>query len=96
MSLSAKYYNKPDGQDASGKMLATNKYALLSGLGWSTIEVLMVSKPQGYLPTLGRYIYFTVPFMGMASAFTMVTYTATNMRGKDDKYVHPTKKKLFS
>jgi NADH dehydrogenase (ubiquinone) 1 alpha subcomplex subunit 11 len=85
MNINVKYYDSPEGQDAFGKMLVTNKYALAAGLGWSTIDVLMVSHPKGYMPTLSRYVYFTVPAMGMASAFTLGTYFATKLRGKDDK-----------
>ena len=83
--LKANYFDHPDGTDASGKMIATNKYAIGTGLAWSTVDVLMLSKPQGYASTLARYAYFTGPLIGMATAFTMVTYFATNVRGKDDK-----------
>lgn len=82
--LKIQYYDKPEGQDAFGKMVATNRYALATGLVFSTYEVLFVSKPQGYIKTLGRFAYFTGPLMGMASAFTMTTYTANRLRGKDD------------
>lgn len=85
MDFKSNYYDKPDGQDVGGKMLATNKYALIAGLGYATTDCLFLSKPVGYGPTIARYIYFTGPLMGMASAFTMVTYTSARMRGKDDK-----------
>lgn len=84
MNFKAQYYDKPDGEDVGGKMLATNRYALLAGLGWATTDCLFLSKPVGYAPTIARYIYFTAPFMGMASAFTITTYAATKVRGKDD------------
>lgn len=35
----AQYYKKPEGQDAMGKMLATNRYAICTGLAVSTIDV---------------------------------------------------------
>ncbi|XP_058458426.1 uncharacterized protein LOC131435004 [Malaya genurostris] len=82
--LTTKYYDNPEGSDLFGKMVATNKYALATGLGWSSIEIIMVSKPKGVLPSLARYVYFTGPFMGMASAFTVGAYTANRLRGKDD------------
>uniref|UniRef100_A0A2M4C1K7 NADH dehydrogenase [ubiquinone] 1 alpha subcomplex subunit 11 n=1 Tax=Anopheles marajoara TaxID=58244 RepID=A0A2M4C1K7_9DIPT len=84
MSLKANYYDKPEGEDLFGKMIATNKYALAGGLGWSTVEVMMVSKPKGYVPTIARYVYFTGPFVGMASAFTVGAYAANKLRGRDD------------
>ncbi|XP_055531675.1 uncharacterized protein LOC129722334 [Wyeomyia smithii] len=82
--LNTRYYDKPEGTDLFGKMIATNKYALAAGLGYSSIEVLMVSKPKGIMPSLARYVYFTGPFVGMASAFTVGAYTANKLRGKDD------------
>lgn len=82
--LNAKYYDKPEGQDAFGKMAATNRYAISAGLIWSTYDVLFISKPQGYINTIGRYGYFIGPYVGMASAFTMTTYAAAKLRGKDD------------
>ncbi|XP_054738426.1 NADH dehydrogenase [ubiquinone] 1 alpha subcomplex subunit 11 [Anastrepha obliqua] len=83
--LKSQYYDYPEGQDAFGKIVATNKYAASVGLAWSTCDVLMLSKPQGYLPTLGRFAYNTGPMMGMATAFTLATLVSTNVRGKDDK-----------
>lgn len=86
MSLvKAGYYDKPEGQDCYGKMLATNSYAAAAGLAWSTIDVLMLSRTKGYIPTIARFAYNIGPFMGIASAFTLTTYLATNARGKDDR-----------
>lgn len=83
----SKYYDHPDGEDAIGKAVVTNKYALGTALGWASIDVLMISHPKGYLPTISRYLYFTGPAMGMATAFTIGTFMSTRMRGKNDKYV---------
>lgn len=85
MSLAKlQYYDKPEGQDAFGKMIATNKYALFCGLVASSYDVLMLSKPSGYMAALGRFGYITGPCVGMASAFTMTTLVANKVRGKDD------------
>uniref|UniRef100_T1D542 NADH dehydrogenase [ubiquinone] 1 alpha subcomplex subunit 11 n=1 Tax=Psorophora albipes TaxID=869069 RepID=T1D542_9DIPT len=87
MSLvKANYYDSPEGTDLFGKMVATNKYALAAGLGWSSFEVLMISRPKGVVPSLARYVYFTGPFMGIASAFTVGAYAANKLRGKDDTW----------
>lgn len=83
--LKAQYYENPEGSDAFGKIVATNKYAALTGLAWGTMDVLMVSRPKGYLPIIARYAYNVGPMMGMASAFTIGTFAATNLRGKDDR-----------
>lgn len=88
MSLvKAGYYDKPEGEDCFGKILATNSYAVAAGLAWSTIDVLMLARTKGYIPTIARFAYNIGPMMGMASAFTLTTYVATNVRGKDDRWV---------
>lgn len=85
MSLAKlQYYDKPEGQDAFGKMVATNRYALLVGLTVSTYDVLMRTKPSGYMAAIGRFGFITGPCVGMASAFTMTTLAANKLRGKDD------------
>lgn len=80
-----KYYDQPDGKDLYNKLLATNKYALITGLWYSTADTLLISKTKGYVPTIVRFAYNTIPLMGMASAFTVTTYAATNYRQKDDR-----------
>lgn len=87
MSLAKlQYYDHPEGQDAFGKMVATNRYALTFGLIASSYDVLMYTKPSGYAATLGRFAYITGPMLGMASAFTMTTLVATKVRGKCDTW----------
>uniref|UniRef100_A0A1B0AF86 NADH dehydrogenase [ubiquinone] 1 alpha subcomplex subunit 11 n=1 Tax=Glossina pallidipes TaxID=7398 RepID=A0A1B0AF86_GLOPL len=83
--LKVGYYDKPEGEDFFGKMLASNTYAAIFGLTWSTYDVLMYSRTKGYLPTLGRFAYNTGPMIGMASAFTLTVYGLTNLREKDDR-----------
>ncbi|KAJ6633315.1 NADH dehydrogenase [ubiquinone] 1 alpha subcomplex subunit 11 [Pseudolycoriella hygida] len=80
------YYKHPEGQDVFGKMLATNSMALGAGLIFSKYDILFITKPKGYVQTLGRCGYFCGPFMGMATAFTMTTYAANRLRGKDDTW----------
>ncbi len=82
--LKVQYYDKPEGQDFFGKIVSTNRHALAVGLVASTYDVLFLTKPQGYIKTIGRYGYFIGPFMGMATAFTVTTYAANRLRGKDD------------
>ncbi|XP_059614909.1 NADH dehydrogenase [ubiquinone] 1 alpha subcomplex subunit 11 [Phlebotomus argentipes] len=85
-SFNQRFWAYPDGQDAAGKMMVANTYAMIGGLIISTYDVVMLSKPQGIGNIMVRYGYNTIPIMGMASAFTMGTYTATKLRGKDDPY----------
>ncbi|XP_047117204.1 NADH dehydrogenase [ubiquinone] 1 alpha subcomplex subunit 11 [Schistocerca piceifrons] len=80
-----KYYDSPEGQDCLKKMWYTTKTGALIGLGLSSFDVIMYSRPKGYFPTLMRYGYITLPIMGMAASFSATTCIATNARGKDGK-----------
>ena len=81
----AQYYNKPEGEDFVGKMVATNKYMLAGAIPAATMDVLMYSHPKGSLATMARYAKWIGPAMGMASMFTAGAYLAYHLRGKDDK-----------
>lgn len=85
--IKPRYYDQPEGKDLFGKLVITNAYMGTVGVIWSTYDVLMLTKPQGYFNTFSRYAYHTGPFMGMATAFTLTTYLANKFRGKDDTYV---------
>lgn len=82
--LKISYYDKPDGEDVVGKLLATNTYAVIAGLSKAAFDVLLLPQAKGYLPIIRCVGNIVGPFMGMATAFTLTTYTATNMRKKDD------------
>lgn len=84
--LKAEYYDKPEGEDFAGKLVATNKLAATVGTGLAITDVLLYSHPKGYLATLGRFAYFIGPCCGIASAFTFGTFLSTRLRGKDDCY----------
>lgn len=79
------YYDTPEGQDCFPKLLYTTKYAAIAGIGVSTLDVLMYSRPQGYFQTVARFAHFTAPFVGIAAAFTATTCLANTIRHKDDK-----------
>ena len=83
--LKHNYYDAPEGQDLAGKMIATNRFALTGTTAYAVADILMLSKPKGYLPTIARFCYFALPAIGMATAFTMTTFFATNLREKNDK-----------
>lgn len=56
----------------------------VTGLTTATYDVVLYSKPKGIPNIVGRYALHVGPLMGMATAFTTVTYAATKFRGKDD------------
>lgn len=78
------YYDSPDGQDLAGKFVYMNKWAGFIGFAAGTFDVLMVSHTKGYLATLARYMTFMGPSFGVASAYTVGSYAAHSIRGKDD------------
>lgn len=83
--LRYKYYDTPEGQDIFSKTFVTSKYAAFAGLGMATYDVLMYSHPQGFAATAGRFAWYIGPMVGMATAFTVTSNIARNIRGKDDK-----------
>ncbi|CAG5014835.1 unnamed protein product [Parnassius apollo] len=82
--LTYKYYDTPEGQDIYKKVFVTSKYAVLTGLASATLDVLMFSHPKGFVNTTGRYMFYIGPLVGMASAFTVTTNIAQNIRNKND------------
>jgi len=82
MSLfKAQYYDKPEGEDYAGKMIATNRMTLAAAVLCATTDVVMVSHPKGFLPTVSRFMYWMGPAVGMASAFTTAAYVSQKLRG---------------
>lgn len=59
-------------------------FQAVAGLGTATYDVVLYSKPKGISNIVGRYAMHVGPLMGIATAFTTVTYAATKFRGKDD------------
>lgn len=56
----------------------------MTGLAIATYDVVLYSKPKGIPNIVGRYGFHVGPMMGMATAFTTVSYAANRFRGKDD------------
>lgn len=49
------YYDSPDGHDLIKKLLYTNKHVSVIGFGLATSEIILISKPFGYMNTLYRW-----------------------------------------
>lgn len=82
--LTYKYYDSPEGQDVYKKVFVTSKYATITGLASATFDVLMFSHPKGFVNTAARYMFYIGPLVGMATAFTVTTNVAQNIRNKND------------
>ena len=57
---------------------------MVAGLTTATYDTVLYSKPKGLINIIGRYAMHVGPLMGVATAFTTVTYASTKFRGKDD------------
>ncbi|KOB75491.1 Mitochondrial NADH:ubiquinone oxidoreductase B14.7 subunit [Operophtera brumata] len=82
--LTYRYYDSPEGKDILLKTVATNKYAALAGLVYGSYDVLMYSRTVGVVNTVARYGFIIGPLVGMATAFTVTSNVAVNIRGKND------------
>lgn len=80
------YADSPDGEDLLPKLWVTLKPAALIAFATSTCDVVLYSKPKGYLQILGRYLHFTWPILGVTTAFVVVQNMSGSWRGKDDKF----------
>lgn len=84
-----KYYDKPEGQDLLGKLIATNREILPYGVTWGLVDAFFFNGRllPGFQQKFGRVLHFTWPAVGVATAFTTTTYFAAKFRnGKDDLY----------
>ncbi|KAJ3649825.1 hypothetical protein Zmor_021545 [Zophobas morio] len=79
------YAKSPDGEDVFPKLAAIFKPVALTAFGVSTLDVMLYSHPKGYMQTLGRYIHFSWPIFGAATAFVLGSNIAGSVRAKDDR-----------
>lgn len=78
------YYDHPEGENLFSKLVATNKLVIFPGLFLGWCDVNLKSHVTGYQLVCGRLGYWTYPFVGAATFFTVTTYAATRLRKKDD------------
>lgn len=79
------YFDTPDGHDVDKKLLCALKPTALVALGVATCDVMLYSHPKGYIPTLYRYLYMGLPFIGATTALVVTSNIAANIRKKDDQ-----------
>lgn len=84
--MSYNYFEKPLGEDVLKKFWISTKVAGGAGFLVSTCDVMLYSFPKGYLQTLGRYLFFTGPFIASAGAFTVAANILASTRKKDDRW----------
>lgn len=79
-----KYYDDPEGVNLFGKLVATNKIAILPAIMWAWADITMMNRVTEYQKIIGRFAYWSYPFVTAASSFTIATYAATRIRNTDD------------
>lgn len=78
------YYDDPEGVNLFGKLVALNKYALMAGSFMAWGDICLVSKVTDYQRVIGKFCFWTYPFVTSATCFTVATYAATRIRRTDD------------
>lgn len=79
-----KYYDRPDGEDLLGKLVAINRtvypYCVVSGLMMGLMEQRTTNLAMAF--TRGWHYFW--PGFAVASTFAGVSYISHNLRKKDD------------
>lgn len=83
--MAEKYSDIPDGEQLPKKLWIVLKKTSVFAVALSTVDVLLHSHPKGYVPTLYRYFYISIPILATSSSFVVVSNLAANRRGKDDE-----------
>lgn len=78
------YYDDPEGVNLIGKLVATNRKVIIPAVVLAWCDITMISKVTEYQKVIGRFGYWSYPFVTAASCFTIATYAATNIRKTDD------------
>lgn len=81
-------YDSPDGQDCGEKALETTKLAFKAGSFWAIYEMVGRSQPATIGGIATRYMYWTVPAVGLGITFAATGCVVGSMRGKDDFWNH--------
>ncbi|XP_031620708.1 uncharacterized protein LOC116339146 [Contarinia nasturtii] len=83
---SVKYYDKPEGEDLLGKLIAINRTCIPWGFTVGVTDALMHG--GRFLPTyqqqFGRFVHFMWPTIAVPTAFATTTYFCAKIRQKDD------------
>lgn len=83
-----KYYDKPEGTDLLGKLIAINRcvipFAFVGGAAYCTMHA---PKP-GFQGMAGQFVRAAWPLPAAATAFATVAYFGAKFRQTDDLYVN--------
>ncbi|XP_044747337.1 uncharacterized protein LOC123308643 [Coccinella septempunctata] len=79
------YFSKPDGEDVPKKLWYTLQPAAASAFALSTIDVMLMTKPKGYVNILMRFGYVSFPIIGCTTAFVLTSNFLGSLRQKSDR-----------
>lgn len=82
------YYQTPDGEEFGQKLWFLLKPAIEGGLALGASDVMVITKPVGWLPLIERFLRISVRPMVTAILFESSVYAATKLRKKDDGWNH--------
>merc|ERR1712126_457355 len=80
------YDDHPDGQECFHKMACVGKYAAYTGFYTATMDVLMITKPQGYVLTANRYLKHMGLALACTATFVGGACAVAALRKKNDHY----------
>lgn len=80
-----KYFDTPDGYDVGKKLICLMKPIVTIALPIGLADVILVTRPKGYLAVLGRMAYVSSPIFGASLSFLVVTNGLASIRNKEDK-----------
>lgn len=80
-----KYFDSPDGHDTFKKVQCLMKPTIFISGAIGLFDVVCLSQPKGYLPTIGRLMYVSSPFIAATTTFVLVSNGLGSVRNKDDK-----------
>lgn len=79
-----KYYDKPEGEDLLGKVVAMNRHVLPYSLTVAVMSACMHTSVSGFQKRAGRFLHMFWPAQGAVTAFATAAYFGAKLRQKDD------------
>ncbi|XP_060536643.1 uncharacterized protein LOC132708365 [Cylas formicarius] len=87
MSLESKpyrYFDTPDGEDVFKKLWIVLKPSAVLAVAASTTDVLLYSKPKGFINILFRFSSISFPILTVSTAFVLSTNLVASIRKTND------------
>lgn len=86
--LQYRYYQTPDGEEYAQKLYWLVRPAIDLGFFLGVTDVMLVTRPIGWLPLIERFTRVSIRPIMTAFIFETTVYMATKLRKKDDGFNH--------